>query len=232
MFEAFEEMLDYRSVRDSINLAERSGLLSEYIMQLNNERLELKNKELEEKNAKLVTAFLFLLGALLVALLVWFIWRRVKLTRELRYELDLKREFVNNLAKRLRTPLNPITGFSNILASGDVELSPEEREMMNQNIQDGTKMLTGIIDNVFELSYYESKTKLDKTDPFFPNLVCQNAIDQVTDNQKKPGVEVKFHTDLPDDLTIKSDMQSVSKVLRHLLDNAVKYTDEGEVVLN
>lgn len=72
----------------------------------------------EEQNAKLVTAIVFLLGALLVALLAWTIWRRVKLTRKLRYELDLKRDFVNNLAKRLRTPLNPITGFSNILASG------------------------------------------------------------------------------------------------------------------
>ena len=229
---AFEEMLDYRSVRDSINLAERSGLLSEYIMQLNNERLELKNKELEEQNAKLVTAIVFLLGALLVALLVWTIWRRVKLTRKLRYELDLKRDFVNNLAKRLRTPLNPITGFSNILASGDVELSPEEREMMNHNIQDGTKMLTGIIDNVFELSYYESRQKLDKTDTFHPNLVCQNAIDQVVDNRKKSGVEVKLVTELPDDLVITSDQQSVSKVLTQLLDNGVKYTDAGEVVLN
>ena len=248
---AYEQMMEYKFDRDSIYKAERTGLLSEYIIQLNNERLELKNKELQEQNDRLITAIIFICVALLVALLVWIFWRRVKLTRKLRHdnavldkarqqeheqrrkaeeELDLKREFLNKLARQLRTPLNPITGFSNILASDTINLSPEEREMMNDHIQEGAKRLTGIIDGMFELSYYESKTSLDKMEKFSPNLVCQIAIDAVVN--VKSGVKLNFQTSLSDDFTVKSDMQSVSKVLNHLLDNAVKYTDVGVVQLN
>lgn len=257
---AYEQMLAYKADRDSIYKAERTGLLSDYIVQLNNERLELKNKELEDKVGRLVVAIVILSGTLLVALLVWFFWRRVKLTRKLRYEnalleeanqeehearmlehkerrkaekeLDLKREFLNKLARQLRTPLNPITGFSNILASDNIQLSPEEREMMNEHIQEGTRRLTGIIDSMFELSFYESKSSLDKLDVFSPNLLCQNAIDNIKARNQKPNVEVHLHSTLKDKLTVKSDLQSVSKVIHHLLDNAVKYTDEGAVLLN
>jgi signal transduction histidine kinase len=257
---AYEQMLAYKADRDSIYKAERTGLLSDYIVQLNNERLELKNKELEDKVGRLVVAIVILSGTLLVALLMWFFWRRVKLTRKLRYEnalleeanqeehearvlehkerrkaekeLDLKREFLNKLARQLRTPLNPITGFSNILASDNIQLSPEEREMMNEHIQEGTRRLTGIIDSMFELSFYESKSSLDKLDVFSPNLLCQNAIDNIKARNQKPNVEVHLHSTLKDKLTVKSDLQSVSKVIHHLLDNAVKYTDEGAVLLN
>ena len=257
---AYEQMLAYKADRDSIYKAERTGLLSDYIVQLNNERLELKNKELEDKVGRLVVAIVILSGTLLVALLMWFFWRRVKLTRKLRYEnalleeanqeehearvlehkerrkaekeLDLKREFLNKLARQLRTPLNPITGFSNILASDNIQLSPEEREMMNEHIQEGTRRLTGIIDSMFELSFYESKSSLDKLDVFSPNLLCQNAIDNIKARNQKPNVEVHLHSTLKDKLTVKSDLQSVSKVIHHLLDNVVKYTDEGAVLLN
>ena len=256
---AYEQMIEYKFDRDSIYKAERTGLLSEYILQLNNERLELKNKDLQEQNERLITAVIFLCGTLFVILLVWIFWRRVKLTRKLRYEnalldkanqeerearvfehqerckaekeLDLKREFLNKLARQLRTPLNPITGFSNILASDNIQLSPEEREMMNAHIQEGAKRLTGIIDGMFELSYYESKSALDKTEEFSPNLLCQNAIDTLKDRHK-PGVELHLHSSVKDDFVVKSDMQAVSKVLHHLLDNAIKYTEEGSVLLN
>ena len=147
-------------------------------------------------------------------------------------ELDLKREFFNKLARQLRTPLNPIAGFSNILASDDVQLSPEEREMMNEHIQDGAKRLIDIIDDMFELSYYESKSGLDKTEEFSPNLLCQNAVETMREHNRKPGVEVLLRTSVNDDVMVKSDMQVVRKVMNHLLDNAIKYTDEGEVLLN
>ena len=75
-------------------------------------------------------------------------------------ELDVKREFVNNIAQELRSPLNPITGFSDILADSSIELQPEEREMMSTHIKENSKVLTNLIDNMIELSLYESKNSL------------------------------------------------------------------------
>lgn len=256
---AYQQMLAYKSVKDSMNLAERTGLLSDYILQLNNERLEREKDDLKQQNAMLVTVILFILGALFVAVLVWVIWRRVKLTRKLQQdnvllgeankreqqarmveheerrkaerELDVKREFLNSIAKELRSPLNPITGFSDILADESIELQPEEREMMSQHIKESSHALTGIIDNMIELSYYESKGSLSKNEVFSPELVCQNAIDFIHETMAKPGVEVNFRSILEKDVMIKSDMQAVGKVLRQLLNNAVKFTDAGNVLL-
>ena len=257
---AYEQMLLHKSVSDSLQRAERSGLLSEYIVQLNNERLELEKEELQRQNTILFAIIVLFLGALLVIVLVWIIRRRVKLTRklmahneelgkardverearmeehqkrrEVQRELDVKREFLNNIAKELRSPLNPITGFSSLLADNTVELQPEERELMSAHIAESTKALTGIIDNMIELSYYESKARLDKTEKFSPRLVCQNAVDYVMVYYKKPGVEVAYRSEVPDNFLMKSDMQAVVKVLRHLLDNAMKFTDQGSVTLN
>lgn len=258
---AYIQMLKYKTVRDSMNMAERSGLLSEYIVQLNNERLEAKNRELEAQNERLVMAIVFMLGTAFVALLVWIVWKRVKLTRKLRQdnavldkahkqehearmieheerrkvekELDVKREFLNTIGKELRSPLNPITGFSDILAAGEMTLSSEERELMSQHIKESSQALTSIIDNMIELSYYESKASLDKEEVFSPNLVCQNAIDYVNAHYDKPQLKLTFHSEFKDDkVTMKSDMQAVGKIIRQLLDNAMKFTDEGGVVLN
>ena len=258
--EAYLLMVNYKLTRDSLFRAEHKGLLSEYITQLNMERLTLKNKQLSDRYDKLIFAMVILVIGLFILLLVWVIRKRGRLTRMLQQDnaelgrahreaeeardleheerrkvekqLDVKREFLNNIAKELRSPLNPITGFSDILAAGEIELSPEERVAMSQHIKESSQALTSIIDNMIELSYYESKAKIDRDDEFSPVLVCQNAIDYATRFRQRPDVELSLYTTLPEEQTMKSDMQAVGKVLRHLLDNAMKYTEKGGVLLH
>lgn len=255
---AYEQMLDYKSRRDSVYRAERTGLLSDYISQLTNERLELEKKNLEEQRRKWRNYFIYTLAAFIVTILVFITWQRIKQVRKLRAhnvqpgkahqeekeariaeqelrieaekQLDIKREFLNNIAQELRSPLNPITGFSDLLADSEIELQPEEREMMSQHIKDNSKLLTGIIDNMIELSLYESKSSLPKDDTFNPNVIAQNAID-FTKPLCKEGVEIGLITQVNDQMTIKSDLTAVGKVLRHLLSNAAKYTEKGGITL-
>lgn len=256
--EAYMQMLTYKSLRDSVYRAERSGLLSDYIQQLSTERLELEKKNLEEQRRKWRNYFIYTLAAFIVTVLVFITWQRIKQVRKLRAsndqlgkahqkekaariaeqelrieaekELDIKREFLNNIAQELRSPLNPITGFSDLLADSDIQLQPEEREMMSQHIKDNSKLLTGLIDNMIELSLYESKTSLPKEDTFNPNVIAQNAID-FTKQLCKEGVEIGLITQVDDRMTIKSDLTAVGKVLRHLLSNAAKYTYKGGITL-
>ena len=255
---AYLLMINYKQTRDSLYRAERQVLVSEYTAQLNLERLTLKTMELEKKNGLLIAASILMAGALFIILLVWIIRQRVKLTRRLRdenaqldqahkeaqearlaeqkqrrkaeRELDVKREFLSNIAHELRNPLNPITGFSDILASPDFELEPEERQMMSQHIKESSKTLTSIIDNMIELSLYESKTSLPKDDVFSPNLVAQNAVDYGK-TKVKEGVSVSLVTELSSKLNIKSDMTAVRNVLYHLVNNAAKFTEQGGIII-
>lgn len=256
---AYQQMLAYKSVKDSMNLAERTGLLSEYIIQLNNERLSLRNLELEKQNARLRNWFIAVVVLFFILLIVS---GSIYLVRKLRHqnaalgkahqkekeariaeqnarkvaemELDVKREFVNNIAQELRSPLNPITGFSDILADGSIELQPEEREMMSAHIKESSKVLTNLIDSMIELSLYESKKSLSKEDVFSPNIVCQNAVDytQIHLLKDKPEVEVKLKSELPDSYNMKSDFHGLDRVIRELLGNAAKFTDKGGILLN
>ena len=253
---AYRQMLAYKSVKDSMNMAERTGLLSDYIVQLNSERLSLQNMELERQNAKLRNWFVLTLIALIIALIVMvstYVVRRLRTQNALlgkahqeekqariaeetarkraEKEVAVKRDFMTNVAKELRSPLNPITGFSDILAATDIELSPEEREMMSQHIKENSKLLTNIIDRMVELSFYESAEMLPKEDVFSPNVLCQNAFDYANMHQKKEGVEIIYRTELSDSLTIRSDFQDVDKVVRELVGNACKFTDEGAILL-
>lgn len=257
--EAYLHMLRYKSVRDSMNRAERFGLLSEYITQLNNERLSHQNLKLEKQNARLRNWFVLTLIVLVIILIVMsgtYVVRKLRhqnkqlgkaheeerharmaeetARKEAEMELDVKREFLNNVAQELRSPLNPITGFSDILADENISLQPEEREMMSQHIRENSKRLTGIIDNMIELSFYESKTSLQKGDVVSPFVVCQNAVDYARIHwlKDKPEIEVAFRSDLPEDLTIKSDYQGVNRVVRELMLNAAKFTEKGGILLN
>lgn len=258
--EAYLLMVNFKQTRDSIFRAERTDLLAEYIAQLNMERLEKENMELEDRVEKLMIALFVVFALAFIGLLVWIIRKRAKQNKQLLHEkdeadkarqeaqeahitereerrkaereLDVKREFLNNIAKELRSPLSPITGFSDILAAGEIELSPEEREAMNLHIKESSQALTSIIDNMIELSYYESKSKLDKTEVFSPILVCQNAIDYANRQYHKPDVEVTLYTTLGEEVTMKSDMQAVGKVLRQLVDNAMKFTEKGGVLIH
>lgn len=254
---AFEEMLHNRQARDSLNRVERSGLLSEYITQLSNERLELEKKELAEQNRRLRTTIIYsvmALVALLLGVAIYFLVRHLRkrnyqlgkahqaekeariaeheARQEAEKEVEIKREFLSNVAKELRSPLNPITGFSDILAATDIELSAEEREMMSQHIKENSKLLTNIIDHMVELSFYESAQSLPKEDLFSPNVLCQNAIDYTRMHLAQPGVEISFRTDIADGLFVKSDFASVDKVVRELLLNASKVTTKGGILLN
>ena len=117
---AYHQMLAHKAQKDSMSLAERSGLLSEYIVQLHNERLSLENLEMEKQNARMRNMFIAAIVAFFILLIVMVSSYLVrKLRRQNRIldrahseerqariaehearqaveqELDVKREFLN-----------------------------------------------------------------------------------------------------------------------------------------
>ena len=241
---AYEYMAKFKKINDSIVLVSHGNVVASCFVQMNNERMKLEQKMLEDENAKWKQLFLFTLAAAIVIILALVIWqhhRRIKYLEKENAKLekarqkaeqafDLKNEFIAHITDELRAPLNPIQGFSDILGTKDMELQPEEREELSRHIKDSSKHITRIIDELAELSLYESKKSLPINYTISPNHLCRHMVDTIRPRCKK-GVRAFFESELPDDLTVATNYEAIEALLRHLLRNAMQYTDQGVITV-
>lgn len=145
--------------------------------------------------------------------------------------VQVQRDFLNNVSHEMRTPLNSIAGFSEVLASPGMALTAAEKLDLSQRIKESSQLLTDIVDKMIELSRVEGMTSLEKNDLVAPNilgtLLCQRLQDDANE-----GVSLRFSSTLKDDFTIVTNNMALEQVLHHLLDNALRFTTQGSVVLS
>lgn len=138
----------------------------------------------------------------------------------------LKTEFIHNMSHEIRTPMNGILGFANILNEQD--LSPEKRKHYTSIIQNSGNQLLRIIDDILEISKLETKqVKVVEKEICLNDLLLEHF--SVFDIKAKENkIPLYFKKGLSDrKSTILTDSSKLKKVLSNLLENAVKYTQEG-----
>ena len=241
---AYEQMAKFKKINDSIVLVSHGNVVASCYVQMNNERLKLEQKMLEEENAQLKRIYLYSLIAVIVialALVLLQHHRRIKRLEKENTKLakarqqaekafDMKNEFITNITNELRAPLNPIEGFSDILGTKEYELQPDEREQLSNMIRDSSKSITRLIDELAELSLYESKKSLPINYTISPNHLCRHMVDAMRPRCKE-GVRMYYETELPDDYEVKTNMEGAETLLRHLIENAIQYTDQGVITV-
>ena len=241
---AYEQMAKFKKINDSIVLVSHGNVVASCYVQMNNERLKLEQKMLEEENAQLKRIYLYSLIAVIVialALVLLQHHRRIKRLEKENIKLakarqqaekafDMKNEFINNITNDLRAPLNPIEGFSDILGTKEYELQPDEREQLSNMIRDSSKSITKLIDELAELSLYESKKSLPVNYTLSPNHICRHMVDSFRP-QCKEGVRMFFESDLSDAYVVETNQEALETLLRHLLENAIQYTDKGVITV-
>ena len=241
---AYEYMARFKAINDSIVLVSHGNVVSSCYVQMNNERLKLEQKVLEEESAKWRHLFVYTLIAAVIIILAIVLWHhhlRIKRLEDENVKLgiardeakkafDMKNEFINSITNELREPLNPIEGFSDILGTKDYALQPEEREQLGKMIKDSSKTITKLIDEMAELSLYESKKSLPTNYTMSPNLVCRHMVDTMRPLCKE-GVRIYCETELPDDYEVPTNLEAVQSLLKHLIGNAVQFTDKGVITV-
>ena len=160
------------------------------------------------------------------------IWSR---NRELREALDkaeesdrMKSAFIRNMSHEIRTPLNAINGFSQLLCSPEYELSEDEKRDMVGRITKNVDNITHIVAELLDMSEGES---LHEKVAVSVNKVCARLLDEVKQNDAK-GLYYMFESELDDDFTILSSEKNLERIIRHILGNAVKFTDKGSVTMH
>ena len=241
---AYEEMTRFKKINDSIVLVSHGNVVASCFVQMNNERLKLEQKLLEEETAKWKHLFFYTLIGIFVITLCLILLRHHLRIKHLEQEnekldqarqqaekaFDMKNEFITNITNELRAPLNPIEGFTDILATQDYDLQPEEREQLSKHIKDSSKTISRLIDELAELSLYESKKTLPLNHSMSPNHICRHMVDALRPTCK-PGVRMYFETELPDDYETKTNLDAMEILLRHLIENAVQHTDHGVITV-
>ena len=241
---AYEQMAKFKKINDSIVLVSHGNVVASCYVQMNNERLKLEQKILEEENAQLRRWIVLIVIFFIVFFLAFLLLRHRRRISHLEEEnkkldearkqaekaFDMKNEFITNITNELRAPLNPIEGFSDILGTQDYELQPEEREQLSRLIKDSSKTITKLIDELAELSLYESKKSLPMNYTLSPNHLCRLMVDSYRPKCKE-GVRLYYETELPDNYEVHTNEEAVTTLLRHLIENAIQYTDHGVITV-
>lgn len=144
----------------------------------------------------------------------------------------LKSAFLMNLSHEIRTPMNAIMGFSDLLLKKD--LKEDEKEEYLKIIQKSGKNLIDIIDDLVEMSKIDS----DLIEPKYSSIDLKNMI-QATFESIKVTVpsykNIDFKLITPKGTTtqnVVTDVVKLNQVITNLLTNAIKFTEEGFIVLD
>ncbi len=137
----------------------------------------------------------------------------------------LKTAFLANMGHEIRTPLNAICGFADLLPVID---NAEDRNQMIAEIQSNNRKLLRIIDGLVSMSKIEAGAK----SLMMAKVDLNQLLQQMADTYQ-PTTNLPIHVQCPlPELKIESDREKVLEILDHLVQNAVKFTTEGEITLS
>lgn len=147
-------------------------------------------------------------------------------TEEARRANEAKTQFLANMSHEFRTPLNGITGMTQVLAI--TRLDKEQRECV-ETIQASSRTLLALMEDVLDISAIEAGKFKSKQVDFDIGLLLTE-LEQIvlpTVQQKSLSYRVRIAEDVP--AQMHGDLDHLRQVLLNLIGNAVKFTDKGGV---
>ena len=198
---------------------------------LNNEKtmLEIKNKQ-----TLLISLSILLIIVISICTYLYFSWKKEK---RMKMELKvlhgkaqesekMKQAFINSICHEIRTPLNAIVGFSDLIMNEEID--EEMRREFPAEIQKSTVLLTGLVNSMLEvanLDVSEEKLPCEAADL---RDICTQEMELLN---KKSGIE--YILDIaPESMIIQTNVQYLTQVIGHLLNNANKFTEKGCITLS
>ena len=253
--EALADMRAYDLLKDSIMQAGNRTQLNQLNKRFSLNELQSQNRLLRQRSRFTTggVAMILGIGAILVFLVLNSRWNRklqiknMQLQRERNVvvaqnkQLEIERDhaeaaskaktaFMQSMTHEIRTPLNAISGFTQVLTMKDIELPESERMDFCERIQESTRLLTNILDNLLLISDMESRSELPEPETCVVSAVATQALDMVR-SLVANTVILDCQCELPVEQAIDSYPRMIHIVLTKLLENAAKFTTVGNITL-
>ena len=140
-----------------------------------------------------------------------------------------KSDFLANMSHELRTPLTGVIGFSNLLS--ELPGLPSEAQMFVDRISTGSQALLSVINDILEFSKLDAGHLKLELQPFALSEFVRSTAELVSIQARAKGLalEVVCTPEAPE--WVQGDAARLRQILLNLLNNAVKFTAEGQVTL-
>ena len=142
----------------------------------------------------------------------------------------LKTAFIRNVSHEVRTPLNIISGFAQVLSNPDLDISVGERQQLASDMTKNARLITRLVDEMLGLSLSETTNKQLELGSVKVNQTIKQVLADAKDDVHG-NTEIRFETTLPDDFTLQTHQDMLRRIIASLVDNSLKNTAEGSVTL-
>jgi two-component system, OmpR family, sensor histidine kinase VicK len=157
------------------------------------------------------------------------LWNERTLNEELVKAYRMQKEFINVASHELRTPIQAILGMSGLL-----KYYPEEKDELIEIIQRNAKRLQTLTENILDITRIESQTFQLEKERFNIYELLSDVIKDFTERIKSDNKNVRLVYDQKDTdhhIIVEADKGRITQVLSNILNNALKFTNEGQIII-
>jgi signal transduction histidine kinase len=155
------------------------------------------------------------------------LWKLGELYEQVKDISIMQKDFINIAAHELRTPIQPILGLSQIVSE---KVNGEERGYMDVILRNA-KRLQRLTEDILDVTKIESQSLRFKNERLNLNEVIVNVLSEYESRVKKTE-NITVTSEVKEDFKLQGDKGRLAQVLSNLLNNAIKFTREGAIIIS